>query len=219
MGSVASLQRKYAMKAVRALGGNPTVPATWTVLNNWSAENEGAECLYLILSSMRDGDKSALDFFDSTEIGDTDNDGMPEILDGWGMPIKFIRWPAGFVPPLVPNGQTQQISDATIAPDPYDPMRCDMQWRFTTHPYLLLPLIYSAGPDKFYDIVERLDTNSTLRFAVPPTTVVPNMPNNPFYNVNTFMGQPPGPVLGAPADTDGDGQLRFQDNITNQTRE
>ena len=29
-------------------------------------------------------------------IGDTDDDGAPEFLDGWGRPIEFIRWPTGF---------------------------------------------------------------------------------------------------------------------------
>ena len=62
----------------------------------WTTANQGSECLYLILSTMRDGDKSALDFFYSEEIGDTDGDGMKEILDGWGNPIEFLRWPAGY---------------------------------------------------------------------------------------------------------------------------
>src|SRR5438046_3713851 len=70
----------------------------------WTEQNQGSECLYLILSTMRDGDKSALDYFDATEIGDTDNDGMKEILDGWGTPIEFIRWPAGYAENVGPDG-------------------------------------------------------------------------------------------------------------------
>jgi hypothetical protein len=53
---------------------------------------------------MRDGDKLALDYFDATEIGDTDGDGMKEILDGWGTPIEFIRWPAGYAENVGPDG-------------------------------------------------------------------------------------------------------------------
>jgi prepilin-type N-terminal cleavage/methylation domain-containing protein len=87
-----SLQKSYQRRAMRL-----TNTANTAALNNvWTVENQGSECLYLILSTMRDGDKSALDYFDSTEIGDTDGDGMPEILDGWGTAIAFIRWPAGY---------------------------------------------------------------------------------------------------------------------------
>jgi hypothetical protein len=63
--------------------------------NTWNEDNQGAECLYLILSVMQDRDSSALDFFFPSEIGDTDSDGMPEILDGFGQPIGFLRWAPG----------------------------------------------------------------------------------------------------------------------------
>ncbi len=63
--------------------------------NIWDEENQGAECLYLILSVMQDRDSSALDFFFPGEIGDTDGDGMLEILDGFNQPIGFLRWAPG----------------------------------------------------------------------------------------------------------------------------
>jgi prepilin-type N-terminal cleavage/methylation domain-containing protein len=94
--TAAALQKSYVRMAVRALGGNPNAPKTWGVLAKWTPENEGAECLYLIISTMRDGDKRALDFFAPNEIGDTDSDGMSEILDGWGTPIAFLRWAPGY---------------------------------------------------------------------------------------------------------------------------
>jgi hypothetical protein len=62
----------------------------------WSDTFQGAECLYMILANMQEGGTSAIDFFKSSEIGDVDGDNMPEILDAWGHPIEFIRWPAGF---------------------------------------------------------------------------------------------------------------------------
>jgi prepilin-type N-terminal cleavage/methylation domain-containing protein len=58
---IVSLQRSYARLAIRALGGNSSDSTTWTVVNNWSRTHEGSECLYLILATMKDGDKSALD--------------------------------------------------------------------------------------------------------------------------------------------------------------
>jgi prepilin-type N-terminal cleavage/methylation domain-containing protein len=109
------LQRMELPDSVLDVWDNPTVLTTIPTATlgyrrkakapgDWSGEYENAECLYLIISSMRDGDKSALEYFTSSEIGDVDGDGMPEILDGWGEPIHFIRWPAGFVNKPGPDG-------------------------------------------------------------------------------------------------------------------
>ena len=62
----------------------------------WTTNFQGAECLYLIMSVIKDGDKSALDFFSTDEVGDVDGDGFKEILDGWGRPIEFLRWAPGY---------------------------------------------------------------------------------------------------------------------------
>ncbi len=101
-----------------------------------------SECLYLILSTIQDGDTNGLDFLLPSEIGDTDKDGMNEILDGWGTPIVFLRWAPGFVSPLQNH----------LDPDPFDPLKVDPS---RTHPgtgqvipnYQLVPLIFSSGPD------------------------------------------------------------------------
>ena len=74
----------------RSRAATTTIPATGRLVH------QGSECLYLILSTMKDGDKSALEFFTPDEIGDTDGDGMKEILDGFGRPIAFIRWAPGY---------------------------------------------------------------------------------------------------------------------------
>jgi prepilin-type N-terminal cleavage/methylation domain-containing protein len=95
-----SLRNSYIRRALRATNTANLV----TLAATWTTTYQGSECLYLILSTMRDGDKSALDYFDSTEIGDNDGDGMPEILDGWGTPIAFVRWPAGYAEQVGPDG-------------------------------------------------------------------------------------------------------------------
>ena len=98
-----------------------------------ASANGSAECLYLIAA--RAGlEYDALDRFREGEVGDTDGDGAPEFLDGWGNPIVFIRWAPGFASPL-------QKPDATNFHDPFDPMRVDASG------YALVPLIASAGPD------------------------------------------------------------------------
>ncbi|MEM8865946.1 MAG: type II secretion system protein [Planctomycetota bacterium] len=57
--------------------------------------NQGAECLYMIIVYAT-GDGESRGLFKETDIGDTDGDGAPEILDGWGNPIQFLRWAPGY---------------------------------------------------------------------------------------------------------------------------
>jgi len=94
---------------------------------------ESAECLALIV--MKGGfNPDAAEVFRNDELGDIDKDGAPEFLDGWGRPIGFIRWPAGFASPI-------QLLVAAQNPDPMDPMK-------VTSDYGLTPLIFSPGPDE-----------------------------------------------------------------------
>ena len=160
----------------RAQGGN---------FAGWTEANQGSECLYMILSRIQEGDTNGLEFVREAEIGDVDNDGMPEILDGWGKPIAFLRWAPGFIPA---NGAVTAIQDGTT-PDPFDPMNI--------YPggYQLFPLVFSAGPDGTFDIA----TNSS---GFQYSTTSP--PNDPF---NTTVS----PKFGTP-DT---GAGNFVDNIHN----
>ncbi len=113
--------------------------------------HQSAELLYQIVAAASYQSGSALELFRPTEIGDTDGDGFPEFLDAWETPISWIRWPAGFNSPL---------NDLTT-PDPMDPLRAD--WRhsklpayqppaFNPKPWLLIPLIVSAGPNRIFDL-------------------------------------------------------------------
>lgn len=71
-------------------GSNP--PST-TDLNN----QQGSECLYLILQCVAQDDGDDVSAVLKPEnIRDTDGDGFPEIVDAWGTPIRFLRWPIGF---------------------------------------------------------------------------------------------------------------------------
>lgn len=154
-----SLWRAYRRRTVASVGSgwfqNTQPPAAAT--SYWSFEHQGAECLYLIISNLREGDSSALDFFKENEIGDVDDDGMPEILDGWGNPIEFLRWAPGFATLPGPDGAwgdagTDDDSDGTVdnqteagsigsddiseiqsrdvsnSPDSFDLLRLDTRW-------------------------------------------------------------------------------------------
>ena len=176
----------------------------------WSVQFQGAECLHLILSSMQDGDRPALEFFKSTEIGDVDGDGQLEVLDAWGRPIEFLRWAPGFVSEL----QSREIPDDT------DPFRVDWRWEKNWYwndseipdkPFTLFPLIYSAGRDGEYQItVDNVagPGEPRLAFADPEGSghlgMPQHVPNDPY--LRTIAG----PWLGAPTGSPGNA-----DNISN----
>jgi len=107
---------------------------------------EGAECLAMIV--MRGGfDTGIPESFRPDEIGDSDRDGWPEMLDGWGKPIGFIRWPAGLLSPMQPQ-------DSSVNPDPFDPMGVSVPVAYPAGAQLdygLTPLIFSGGPDAALD--------------------------------------------------------------------
>ncbi len=110
----------------------------------WTPEHQGSECLYLILSNSFVGGSSALDAIPPSNIGDTDNDGMPEILDGWERPIEFVRWPNGF-------GSTAdvELSVDLSLPDDFDLFRSDFGYSVPggVAPWSMRPLVVSAGSD------------------------------------------------------------------------
>lgn len=61
-----------------------------------------AECLLLIMeASVSDQDLYNVCFAD-TDVADTNANGLPELIDAWGRPLGYCRWPAGFVSDLQP---------------------------------------------------------------------------------------------------------------------
>jgi hypothetical protein len=108
-----------------------------------------------------------------------------------------------------------QIPDGHIAPDPFDPLKADARWSnpgAPFHPFLLRPLIFSAGPDRVYDIyTDRADAPGPFRYAV--TTP----PNDPYAYIIPAMGGD-SVWMGTPVNyaTSGDPTvLEHSDNITN----
>ncbi|MBH55719.1 MAG: hypothetical protein CMJ82_00850 [Planctomycetaceae bacterium] len=128
--------------------------------NTWTEEHQGSECLYLMLSIMRDQDSNALDFLFPSEIGDTDGDGMLEVLDAFGTPLGFLRWAPGISgrPGSTDRNYSGiQTTDYKEAPDWTDIGGADPRYRdddlddnstLYNNPFHLHPLICSAGPDE-----------------------------------------------------------------------
>ncbi|HEX2476434.1 MAG TPA: prepilin-type N-terminal cleavage/methylation domain-containing protein [Lacipirellulaceae bacterium] len=118
-------------------------------------DNQGAECLYLVIT-LATGDGEARTLFGESTIGDTDGDGAKEFLDGWEHPINFLRWAPGFdsqiqlsavrlnPPPLPAN--TIWMSAADNDHDPFDVYRVERP------AFRLVPLIFSAGRDETFGI-------------------------------------------------------------------
>jgi hypothetical protein len=183
----------------------------------WTTQYQQSECLYLILSQMREDDVSALEFFTENEIGDLDGDGMLEVLDAWGTPIRWMRWAPGFISPLQPvivaNSTTPIVSDSLElrasgllkngrrqGQELFDLARVDPRARDTydgaDKPFELHPLIISAGPDRQFDIVFSAD--QPISWAATKKSA-----NDP-YDVSSFFH-----LLGSVedlSDTDGDGK-------------
>lgn len=180
VGSVPALTRGYLGRA-QSVG-------------NWTTTHQGAECLYMIVEAAGEGGEF-LEYFNENEIGDVDNDGMPEILDGWGQPIEFLRWAPGFRSPMQDGIPANGL-------DAFDPRQVDRNG--AANNYRIFPLIVSAGPDGAYDMVVDISDTNPLRYRT--------INNNPYYNpggsdlMGTFI-----------ANADGDPYDGTFDNITNHT--
>jgi prepilin-type N-terminal cleavage/methylation domain-containing protein len=99
-----------------------------------TADYASAESLYLFVKygSLQE---DALSQFNESEIGDFDNDGMKEFVDGWGQPIMFLRWAPKFDSSII-------IQDPVNHHDPFD------MNKVSPNAYALYPVIFSFGPDK-----------------------------------------------------------------------
>lgn len=206
-----------------SLARNAGAPALWrryrrTVASrtgdiaNWTTPYDDAECLYMILESIQDGETNGLDFFKPSEIGDLDGDGMPEILDGWGRPIRFLRWAPGY------RGVRSNLHRMD-SPDPFDPLNVrdgrsqDGSGNFLHFP--LYPLVFSAGPDEVPDIVLRFkittDPQSMNHAINPGAGKVKNDPYYIFHDTDTSEDL----QFGMEYDANGNGIAEYLDNISN----
>ncbi|MGE3316959.1 MAG: type II secretion system protein [Planctomycetaceae bacterium] len=91
--------------------------------SNHSTATENAELLYYVLTNGPQFDAAPVDtdIFRSTELADTDGDGAMEIVDAWGRPLRFYRWPTRLIRPATSGNEddAQGVEDAIVgAPDP-----------------------------------------------------------------------------------------------------
>ena len=159
-------------------GARPSSPPPPAPRRFPSEEAQSAELLYMIVSSTSFNGANGLESFRPSEIGDTDNDGFPEFIDAWGHPIYWLRWPAGYGVVNAPSSFSAEkvrnctppdaiVNDRSV-PDPMDPLQTDWRW---THPdfkgldkpWMLVPLIVSAGADGVFDL--KFDFSTPLDYG------------------------------------------------------
>lgn len=140
---------------VAALAGKPeagltphqrTYVAIWNSLGTRTGLVDdlhgSAECLFMTV--MHGGLADCLDC-DSLriDVGDKDEDGMPEFLDGWGSPIGFVEQPSKL---QLPPGSGRNFFSAVL---PFDPVTVSS---LEAEGGVMRPLIVSAGPDQEFGL-------------------------------------------------------------------
>jgi len=81
------------------------------------SETESAEVMYWFLTNgpqVGNAPVGTGDFLER-EIGDTDGDGLLELLDGWGRPLRFYRWPTRLIRQPVSGNPQDSIADFSKA--------------------------------------------------------------------------------------------------------
>jgi prepilin-type N-terminal cleavage/methylation domain-containing protein len=218
--STFNARREGYRLAIQQAGKNPDVPDP-------AEQHASAECLYLIVM-VGNNDGEEIRFLES-EVGDKDQDRMPEFLDAWGRPIEFIRWAPGYVPRLGADTDVQRDDPPNSAPplsfqpDPFDRrglcrpgssvVALNPPNNTVSYGFKLLPLVYSWGPDGEAGLYTRVDTSvgghpyarindpDVRNASVPPDAYLPAQ----LTDDNVWRGTP---IVGL----EGGGHL---DNITN----
>ena len=178
------------------------------------------------------GDGEARTLFSKQDIGDTDEDGAPEFIDGWGNPIGWMRWPSGVVSDLQPRNPDGTRPGETDH-DPFDPFRRDSP-TVITPPLSSYPaglrtvyetnmrnrMLRAAGTNMTHQLAYRLvplvysagpDSSSAMLIVKDPSTspsLDPYVAATPNYEDGTQPGTP-----------DPDNLDANKDNITNHLLE
>lgn len=172
-------------------------------LTVWARQNANAELLYLIVEDSTLNGTSAIEAFGNSEIADTDNDGLFEFIDALGVPIRWLRCPAGinstarFDPdPLHPSGSQPS--------DPFDPTKADVGFdpiniaNPTNLPSVgQRPLVVSAGVDgrfgiRFFGVTVAGIASPEFSTSAITLDTTPTFPRVPVYGENlTFFWPDP----------------------------
>jgi prepilin-type N-terminal cleavage/methylation domain-containing protein len=176
--------------------GPPVFPSQHTMTTTSS------ELLYVALTMGSGG--TAIDF-NSSEVVDSDGDGLMELVDGWGNPLRFYRWPTALVTEfrnsvprpveLLIDGGNAQLWNK----DPDDPIGRFNKWlsnsnvnthgkvqgRFHWPSTFHVPLVVSAGQDGELFLNE---PHTDSGYLAMPTTADPTKLSDSITNRNISIG-------------------------------
>jgi len=157
----------------------------------WANQNANEELLYLIVEDSILNGSSAIEAFGNSEIADTDGDGLFEFIDAWGVPIRWLRWPAGYASVARTNPDPLQFPAQPT--DPLDPTQADIGYdprnnsAAATDPPVYpfapgnapRPLVMSAGQDglfgvRFYITTSPFDTVGSASYGATTPLRAPN---------------------------------------------
>lgn len=197
-----NLPMRFAELDLNADGtADVTPPASHT------PETEHAEVLYyfLVNSAQYGSDVSGLGEFSASETADTDNDGLLELVDAWGRPLRFYRWPTRLIRPQPAGSESNPQTDmnatsvntvvaamlvstlpaaATLTTDPDDPLLVNplafsnpgqFETIYHTARTWHVPIVISAGPDGELGLYEPTDLTRRGHLAQPKSLTDSNV--------------------------------------------
>jgi prepilin-type N-terminal cleavage/methylation domain-containing protein len=186
------LKQEFPMSYAEAVAPSPlpalpsyvaSLPIGAKGINAWT---ECSGCLLLALSQARSGVVFNADDLGPNALIDLDNIGLKQIVDSWGKPIIFCRWPTGNTD--VNNMNPGQTLQQQMFRDPQDPagLLLDATWWAARHgafqnslhsltngankyEYYMIPVVASAGAAKRAGSV-----TDPYGFGLDPVTMTPD---------------------------------------------
>lgn len=157
------------------------------------ATTESSACLLMSLAITRNGTSLSSDVLGTSYVTDTDGDAIPELVDGWGNPLTFFRFPTQN-PYLQAALPVKPGAKAKFA-DPLDPDGVFLNWapsifrtKFETNVHVInfgatatasyvVPTIVSSGPDGIPGLNTTVKNNMAVVPPVPPK-IIPDEADN-----------------------------------------
>lgn len=139
-------------------------------LDSETKATESAECLYYFLTRGESfgAEPVGADAFSSSELADTDNDGLMEIVDAWGKPLRFYRWPTRLIRPGLPPNETKLDGSINSSPKLHIIQRKDPNPSITNQFYIaphLITVLPNAPLDTTLDDPLVVDNDDPIGFT------------------------------------------------------
>jgi len=170
---------------------------------------ESAACLYLILTTagVFDTEPPAAGDLKGVEVADTDGDGLLEVVDAWGNPLQFYRWPTRLFRPAPTAGTVTQAQLGITNCNNFVPAPAPSPASLLVRDEPHMPLAQWAA-----------NTTYSLGAIIQPKTIVQGTPsaNNVFMYTCTTAGASGGtePTWGTSANaTTTDGSVTWTASV------